>query len=221
MKILFSIVFVVYFSFAFSQVNTQIEIRDSISYLSTLDSLKSIFAPTKTALNEYELVTFSTLSYYPELIDTRISFKKARIKTTLNARPALHSLLFQSKKNRHYIIRINNHTRDSIINFNAIPFNAKLGLFGHEFAHIMDYQDKNIFQITKRLLAYSTKKTKSKFEKEIDLSAINRGLGWQLHAWSTYVLFDSNASSKYKEFKKEVYLTPSQIKDIMQNSDER
>ena len=199
----------------FSQSNKQIEILDSLTSYNKLDSLKAKLARKKTIITEYELVTFLTLSYYPELIDTRITFKKARIKTTLNARPSIYSLLFHSKENRNYIIRINNQLKDSVINFNTVPFNAKSGLLGHEFAHILDYKDKNIFQIINRLLAYSTKTKKATFEKEIDEITIKKGLGWQLHEWAKFVLLESNAKYKYKKFKKETYLTPNQISNLI------
>ena len=202
--------------FAFNQSVSHIEVIDSSIYLKKLDSFKQNFSQNKTVLNEYELAIYIALSFYPELSNSRISFKKAKIKTTLNARPSVGSLLFRSKKDRNYVIRINQEIQDSVINFNAIPFNAKVGLLGHEFGHILDYKDKTIFQVTKRLLAYSSKKTKAKFEKEIDMITIKKGLGWQLYAWANYVLNQSNASMKYKAFKKEIYLTPLQILNIIE-----
>lgn len=202
--------------FAFNQSVSHIELIDSSIYLKKLDSFKQNFSQNKTVLNEYELAIYIALSFYPELSNSRINFKKAKIKTTLNARPTLGSLLFRSKKDRNYVIRINQEIQDSVINFNAIPFNAKVGLLGHEFGHILDYKDKTIFQVTKRLLAYSSKKTKAKFEKEIDMITIKKGLGWQLYAWANYVLNQSNASMKYKAFKKEIYLTPLQILNIIE-----
>jgi len=203
-------------SVSFSQMCSQIETIDSTIYSSKLDSFKATLSRNKTILPEYELATYIALSYYPELINSRISFKKAKIKTTLNARPSVGSLLFRSKKDRNYVIRINKEIKDSVIHFNAIPFNAKVGLLGHEFGHILDYKDKTIFQVTKRLLAYSSKKSKAKFEKEIDAITIEKGLGWQLYAWASYVLNESNASIKYKTFKSDTYMTPSQIIDTIE-----
>ena len=200
----------------FSQTINQIEVLDSSTYLSQLDSFKLKLSENKNVLDEYELATYIALSYYPELSNSRISFKKAKIKTTLNARPSVGSLFFRSKKDRNYVIRINQQIKDSVINFNAIPFNVKVGLLGHEFGHILDYKDKTIFQVMKRLFAYSSKKSKEKFEKEIDLITIKKGLGWQLYAWANYVLNESNASMKYKAFKKEIYLTPLQILNIIE-----
>ena len=38
------------------------------------------------------------------------------------------------------IIRINSMDKDSLINLKDVPFNASIGLFGHEFNHIIDYR---------------------------------------------------------------------------------
>ena len=63
----------------------------------------------------------------------------------------------------------------------------------------MDYSNKGLFGVLGRGLSYSSKKSKEKFEKEIDQRTIDRGLGWQLFDWSNYILQESNADEKYKE----------------------
>jgi hypothetical protein len=66
-----------------------------------------------------------------------------------------------------------------------------------------------------RLFSYSNKKSKAKFEKEIDLATVQIGLGWQLHDWAKYVLEYSKASVKYKAFKQAIYLTPLDIAEAI------
>lgn len=200
----------------FAQTAVQIRNIDSIAYLQVLDSLEMEYATNKVVLPQYSLATYIALSHYPELVDAKIEFKTAKIKTTLNARPSVASLLFRSKLKRKYVIRINSQIEDSIISFNAIPFNAKVGVLGHEFAHILDYQQRNFFQVLGRMFAYAGKKSKAKFEHEIDGIAIDKGFGWQLYDWSTFVLEQSNATAKYKAFKREIYLTPAQIQQRME-----
>jgi hypothetical protein len=204
-------VFTSIFLFSFILGYNQIRTLDSLQYKSKVDSLSILYSNQKDIIQDHKLATLLALSYYPELKDTRIEFKKSKIKTTLNVRPTIMSLLFRTKDNRLYRIRINNQVKDSIIDFNIIPFNAKIGLLGHELSHIKDYSQKNIFGIIKRLVSYSNQKTKSEYEKEIDLMTIEKGLGWQLYDWSHYVLNKSNAKTKYKTFKKEIYLSPKQI----------
>jgi hypothetical protein len=152
------------------------------------------------------------LNYFPDLKAKKIIFKETKIKTTLNARPTLASLLFSNRLNRKYVIRINSLKRDSIIFLDDVPFNARVGLFAHEFSHLYDYQTKSLIEIIGRGFSYLNKKTKAIFEKETDQKTIERGVGWQLYDWSYFVLHQSNASNTYKEFKAETYLKPSEIK---------
>lgn len=156
------------------------------------------------------------LNHYPELKAKKIIFKKAKITTTLNARPTFGSLLFVKKTNRSYVIRINSSDEDSVILLNQIPLNAKIGLLAHEFSHFEDYQKRSVFGVLARGLAYSNKRAKAKFEKEIDLSTIQHGLGWQLYDWSDFVLNQSKASTLYKAFKAETYMKPHEIKSCIE-----
>lgn len=185
---------------------------DSLEAAGRLDSLKIYFSKNKKIKTTYDLEIFTALSYYPELANTRITIKNAKIKTTLNARPTILSTFVRKRSKRKYVIRINNKKLDSIIQFKDISFNAKVGVLGHEFAHIYDYNKRSFFGIIKRFFAYTTAKSKSRFEKEIDSITIERGLGYKLLEWANYVLHESNATESYKQFKKDTYLTPEEIR---------
>lgn len=182
---------------------------------SELDSLLGKFGKNKTIPEEYAAPILQTLSYFPELSDTKIVFKKSRIKTTMSARPTIASVLFKHRSKRTYVIRINTTKKDSIVTIDKVPFNAKIGLVGHELSHIVDYSEKGIWGIFKRLISYTNAKSKSKFEDEIDRMTIERGLGWQLYDWAYYVLYKSDATSSYKSFKEKIYMSPSTIKKII------
>lgn len=160
----------------------------------------------------YQKEVLAALLYYPELKNTAITFKSAKIRTTSNARPNIFSLLFSSRSNRSYTIRINNTVTDSVIDYDAVPFDAKIGLIGHELAHIVDYEHKSIGGVVMRLFAYAMEKSKSEFEREIDSLTVNHGLGEQLYDWAHFVLYESEARQKYKIFKQRVYMTPAEIK---------
>jgi hypothetical protein len=155
------------------------------------------------------------IAYFPELSNARIKIKLTRINTTLNVRPTLGSIIFNSRNNRKYVIRINSSLRDSIITIEEVPFDALIGLFGHELSHISDYRTRNFWRILGRGLAYLSKRKKEIFEKEIDCLAIHHGLGCPLYQWSFYVLSLSDASSKYKLFKRRIYLEPDEIKRLI------
>ncbi len=200
---------------AFPQANQNIRAFDTTYFVTKSDSLKKLSGNNKTILQPYEPAILIALSYFPELANTRIIFKYKKIKTTLNTRPTFWSVIFNKRANRKYIIRINNMNKDSLVLFDAVPFNAKIGLLGHEFSHIIDYSQKSIFGIIGRGWSYRNSKNKALFEKEIDSITISRGFGWQLYDWSKYVLEKSGAKKSYKAFKKNIYLEPEEIKALM------
>lgn len=203
-------------SFTISAQQTSIRSFDSLNYSARINELRSSFGKNKKNIPaQLELPVLIALSYYPELADSEIKFKECKIKTTMNARPSFGSILFRSKKNYRFIVRINSKIEDSVIQVNSIPFNAKIGVFGHEFFHFVDYKRKDSFHLTKRLFSYGNKTKKEAFEKEIDLGTIARGLGWQLYDWSNYVLNESNATLGYKEFKRSIYLEPEEIEQAI------
>jgi hypothetical protein len=218
MKIIMTLLFVFLSCICFSPYITGQTRSIVISDLTTIDSLRNIYSSKKEIPSIYETPVYLAISYFPELESSKIVFRKARIRTTLNARPAITSIFFRKKSKRKYIIRINTTMKDSVILLDSIPLNAMIGLFGHEFSHLIDYNTKNIFGVFSRLIAYSSDKSKEKFEKEIDLITIKRGLGWQLYDWSYYVLNKSSGTEKYKNYKRQIYLEPKEIKEIIISS---
>lgn len=213
----FLVLFVFFHSF-FDSVsqNNHLKFLDSTYYSIKIDSLRILNHQLKNITLENEIEIRLALSYFPDLKCKEIIFKERKIKTTLNARPTIGSLLFSKKNNRSYVIRINTHESDSVISLNDVPFEAKIGLFAHEFSHFSDYQSKSLFGIIARGISYSSKISKAKFEKEIDFMTIQRGLGWQLYDWSNFIQNESCATYKYKKFKLNTYLTPLEILKVIQ-----
>jgi len=215
MKLLILITLAFFGHFAYSQ-NSHIRFIDSSVVALQLDSLKREFPLIENAPPQYELAIYTALSYYPELKDNKIKFKEKKIKTTLNARPTLRSLLYKRKKRRVYVVRINNlFDQKEIITLDKVNFNAKIGVIGHEFAHFLDYSNRNFFRVVDRGIDYLTTRRKAKFEKEIDELTIKRGLGWQCYEWSCFVHHESDATPEYLEFKRLIYLGPDEILSIM------
>lgn len=188
---------------------------DSLVYYNSIDSLQSNFGKYKTIPSKYKLSILIALSYIPELSNTKIKFKETKIKTSLNARPTIASLIFKKKEKRTYVVRINNSRKDSIALLSKAPFNARIGVFAHEFCHFKDYSTRNFKGIMQRLSAYNKEETKEAFEKEIDLNTIELGLGWQLYDWAYHVLHNANARKKYIEFKRLIYLEPEEIEKLL------
>jgi len=182
-----------------------------------LNELKAKYGHNKSFIKELELASLIALSYFPELSETSIKFKRTNIKTTMATRPSLGSL-FKSKANRDYIIYVDN----KIVNHEGIlvdevPFNALVGLIGHEYQHILDYKKMSALQIIALGPKYCFKKFKRQFENQTDKAIINRGLGSQLMDWAEYSMHECSASEKYKNFKRENYLSKDDIIHLMKN----
>ncbi len=171
--------------------------------------LNADFGSQKTLSEKYKLPTLIALSHYPELKEVPIEFVEQPIKTTMAARPVPASV-FQRQGRRHYKIFINN-SDNCQIHIDEISFNGKIGIIGHELAHILDYEQSTGPGIMGAGLNYATARTKATFEKSIDRLTIQRGLGWQLYEWSDFAINRSAASQSYKDFKASTYLQPEEI----------
>jgi tetratricopeptide (TPR) repeat protein len=186
---------------------------DSLSFIQEKDTLDLLYGQNKKIPEDYKLCFLIAISHYPELTESKIVFKNAKIKTTLNTRPTILSTIFRDELKRKYIIRVNNSKKPNKVLINQADFNSKVGLIGHELGHVLDYSHASAFGVMKRGFSYLTKKSKKEYENKIDLLTIQKGLGWQLHDWSHFVLHNSGATDKYKKFKQEIYLSHEQIYD--------
>ncbi len=179
------------------------------------DSLLRLYSRNKEIPKEYQLQFLAALSFYPELKHTHITFKRTKIKTTLNVRPTFFSLLFHKKENRRYVIRINDDPKRSEVLIHQVPFNAQVGLLGHELAHIIDYQDLGLIGMIKRGLGYMNKDYRKEYENAIDVATIKIGLGWQLLDWSNFIQNHPDIDEDYKKYKKENYLGGNSITEMI------
>ena len=160
----------------------------------------------------------------PYLHNQEIEVRSKKIGTTMAARPTFLSLIFKAKDNRNYLIYVNNDTSFSGVLYSDVPSLARIGLVMHELMHIKDYQSRNFFGVLERAWQYLSKRGKKKFESEIDQMVIDAGYRSYLFLWSLFVMEESDASDAYKEFKREIYLSPFDIfidldeNEILQNS---
>jgi len=140
----------------------------------------------------------------------KIKVKYASIKTTMMVRPSVGSLL-KSRKNRTYVIRINNNDAFSGVLYHQVPDKARTGLWAHELMHIKDYKGRSVLGVFFRGWQYLSKRGKIRFEREIDQMVIDAGFGEYLWEWSNFVLEESDACPVYKAFKRDIYLKPCEI----------
>nr|WP_299000316.1 hypothetical protein [uncultured Allomuricauda sp.] len=137
---------------------------------------------------EIETQVLTALSFYPQLLDTRIKFRFKKRKTPLTSRPRIMHV-FLPKKWRTYVITISSETTESFapILFSQLPYNAQIGVLGHEIAHILDYRAQTSFQLIGLGFKLGKPSFVDRFEFETDKRAVTQGLGYQLLDWSSFV----------------------------------
>ena len=169
----------------------------------------------KVIMPVFEIPVLIALSYYPELKGTRIMFVEKSINTTAACRPKW-TFLFKSRKNRVYEIYINNNQekiKGALLE--EIPFDAQIGLIGHELGHIADYSKKGVFGIFGMAFQYLFIPGRSKIEKRVDAITIAHNLGWQLYDFEDFIFYRSKVSKEYKAFKRKIYVAPEELRKMI------
>lgn len=177
---------------------------------SAIDSLKTLYGQNKELPEGYELQTLLALSHYPELKDVSIRFENRSIKTTMACQPDVKQML--KNGNRSYVIIIGTEKKQDGIQLADVPFNAQVGVIGHEIAHVLDYESKNVIQLVGTGFGYLFTGYKRRLEHHVDGLTISKGLGNQLYDWADFAMNKSNASEEYKAFKRSIYLSPETIR---------
>ena len=153
---------------------------DSAAYVS--------WAFNKKIPGEFRAQALIALSYYPELEEVNIVFRQRKRVTPLSTRPRIWST-FRKRKNRAYVITISEKSNKKLspILLSRLPYNAQVGVFGHELGHVTDFEKKSSWQLLGLLFKKISPRFVDRFEYNTDVTCINHGLGYQLHDWSAYV----------------------------------
>ncbi|HOV12645.1 MAG TPA: hypothetical protein PLT47_04650 [Bacteroidales bacterium] len=186
---------------------------DSVYYVTILDSLKKNYPHCIDIPQEYELAFFTAVAHYPELKDINITMKLESFNYTMAARPA--KKLLSNRRNRIYCVYANIKNNFSGIVPSRLKYNQKVGVIGHELAHILDYTNKSLCGIIKTGVGYLSLNYRKKLEAATDLEAIKHGLGWPLFDYNHYIMNHPDATEKYKKKKARVYLNEVEIKKLI------
>lgn len=188
---------------------------DSDSVLQRMGELKMHFNAGKIIPEHMEAAFYAAIAYYPMLREVPIRVKQRNIKTTMQCRPRW-DFVFRKKENRHYKILVNNRVENNEgVLYEHLPFNAQVGVFGHELAHVIDFANRTNMQIIRFGMDYLNDEKRKNIEQAIDQLAIEKGLGYQIKDFSTYVFEESDASDAYLMYKLKYYFRPLQIRKIM------
>lgn len=166
----------------------------------------------------------TSLSYYPELKDVDIEFKfKSKIrKSTMQAQPTLGSI-FCGRKNRKYVILISENFKiaDTVYHTENMPSKVLIGWFGHELGHVMDYQQRSVFDLIGFGLGYLfSEKSMKKAERDADTFAVLHGMEDYILATKNFILNEAGFLEKYKNRIKRFYLSPEEIMILVQEREE-
>jgi hypothetical protein len=161
---------------------------------------------------------YIAISNFKNIDSTKVILKKTNIPCQGQAQPLLRTI-FKKPKKRTYVIKVQDCNHKNPLCFSVLPDSAKIGLIGHELAHIIDYKTKNFFQITATGVKYSlSKKYKTKLEYQTDSITIINNMGSEKLIFYKFITNSSFADDKYLRRIHKYYMNSEDITRIMRNS---
>ncbi|MGZ4036520.1 MAG: hypothetical protein ACXVPQ_01760, partial [Bacteroidia bacterium] len=164
----------------------------------------------------YESAILTALSHFPELKGVRIAFMlKADHAMPCSTRPSLKSLM-RKTGNRTYSVVICEETKSVFkdVLLKNLPFRARLGMIGHELAHIVQYESCSRAGLLAMLLKHAAPALKRQTERAADQATIDHGLGNELYALAAYIRRSAGYLRKNKVIR-ENYLKPAEIRESL------
>lgn len=169
-------------------------------YLRLKDSIEKVVNNQVIVPESITPEFFLALIYFPEIVNKEIIVKYQNIRGTMNARPSFTNL-FRKRSERKYVLLINkNEGRSKGLELDDITFNARVGWFGHEFAHLYTYQQmSNIGTIIFTFKYLISNRFVRKVERYTNLVAIKKGLTFQIYQGEQFILMNSALSDTYRK----------------------
>ena len=169
-----------------------------------------------------EEVILTALSFYPDLVNTRIKFtyEENIRKSVMQAQPVVKTL-FRSKEKRVYVIKISRYLKlnKERLDISTLPFEVLVGWIGHELGHIMDYKDRSgVAMIGFGAKYWLSEKFLKQAERRADLYALKHGLGDKIISTKNFVLNHIDIPVPYKERIKRLYMSPEEFTQMLTES---
>ncbi len=189
-------------------------------------ALKKVVGQNKKIPAEYEKQILLALSYFPELVNTNIEFRFRHTNTSFSTVPAATSLL-QRRGHRKYIITIGDSSEKVLVplQLKNLPFNAQVGVIGHELSHVADFDSRKFFGLVRIAAGHLSQHYLDKFERWTDSLCIAHGLGYQLLAWSSYIRttmhyenWTGSVNIDKGPMLREKYMNPATIRNQIENN---
>jgi hypothetical protein len=205
--------------FAFYQTEVNSFNQKLGTQLADIDSLQHLYGHKKVLLKGYERQALLALVHYPELKEVFIEFKMVEAESPFVSRPTVLSTLFRSASKRHYLVLISTKSNGWLgdILIDDLPFEAQIGVLGHELAHTVNFVDRSFFKMLRVPIGNLSTAYLNKFEYATDQRAIDHGLGCNLLQWSTFV--SSKIPKDYLNGP-ERYMRPETIINILNERNE-
>lgn len=174
------------------------------------------FGMNKVIPSEIRSLTLEALSYFPDLMNTKIDFQfKNKISgSVMQAQPKVGSLFVHAKGNRSYKIKISRYLflEENPILIEELPKDVFLGWIGHELGHIQDYLNRSSLDLLGFGIKYYLSDTFiTKAEIAADSYAVAHGLGEKIIATKNFVLNHDQIPLAYKEKIEALYMSPGEI----------
>ena len=184
-----------------------------------LDALHVEYGRLKELPPGFELQALLALSHYPELKNVHIRFIVDDVDIPLSSRPHWPSML-RAAQDRTYLVVIDNARdgpREALLLENQ-PFNAQVGILGHELAHTVYYLNRGFFGIARDGLCQFSR-CRVNFERDTDRRLIEYGLGWQRYDHALFLrraFAASEAEAMSAEGGGGAYMSPAELRQEMQ-----
>lgn len=174
------------------------------------------FGKAKTIPASIRLPALIALSHFPELSTVQIRFEFKRSGLAYASRPDWTTMWYPRTRWR-YLIVLSIYTLKvpSALLFDRLPFNAQIGILGHELSHTAYYINKRFHEIISTGVSYLNSDYRIKFENETDLETIRHGLGWQLLDFASYCRNHPEADPQFIKWLDKYYLNPPGIRNYI------